>query len=139
MRIAQRLDPLAPIMPSAVGGPLILAHRYPDAIAELRKGIEMYPAVGLHHEWLAMAYLYNDNTNDAALLPIGLELSKSVDNATPLVGSNVTTIDQPDSDRAGAKMIEMLSAVVGGADPGDLQVLWQPVLLPGTTVGRASC
>jgi len=65
MRIAQRLDPLAPIMPSAVGGPLILAHRYPDAIAELRKGIELYPAVGLHHEWVAMAYLYNGNTNDA--------------------------------------------------------------------------
>jgi serine/threonine protein kinase/tetratricopeptide (TPR) repeat protein len=65
MRIAQRLDPLAPIIPSAVGGPLVLAHRYPDAIAELQKGIEMYPAVGLHHEWLAMAYLYNDNANDA--------------------------------------------------------------------------
>ena len=31
-----------------------------------------------------------DNTNDAGLLPIDLELSKSVDNPTPLVGSNVT-------------------------------------------------
>jgi uncharacterized repeat protein (TIGR01451 family) len=31
-----------------------------------------------------------DNTNDAGLLPIDLELSKSVNNPTPLVGSNVT-------------------------------------------------
>jgi LacI family transcriptional regulator len=52
-----------------------------------------------------------------------------------LVGSNVTTIDQPDTDKAGAKMIEMLQAVVGGADPAGLQVLWQPTLLPGMTVG----
>ena len=65
MRIAQRLDPLAPIMPSAVGGPLILARRYPEAIAELRKGIELYPAVGINHEWLAMGYLFNGNRSDA--------------------------------------------------------------------------
>jgi serine/threonine-protein kinase len=65
MRIAQRLDPLAPIMPSAVGGPLTVARRYPEAIAELRKGIELFPGVGINHEWLAMAYLYNGNDNDA--------------------------------------------------------------------------
>ena len=65
MRTAQRLDPLAPIMPSAVGYPLILARRYPDAIAEFRKGIEIYPTVGLHHAWLAMAYLLNGNKADA--------------------------------------------------------------------------
>lgn len=55
-----------------------------------------------------------------------------------LVGSNVTTIDQPDSDQAGARMIEMLMAVVGGADPTGLQVLWQPTLLSGATVGPCS-
>ncbi|MEJ7806314.1 MAG: substrate-binding domain-containing protein [Telluria sp.] len=53
-----------------------------------------------------------------------------------LVGSNVTTIDQPGVGLAGAKMVEMLAAVVGGADPTTLQVLWQPVLLAGSTVGR---
>lgn len=53
-----------------------------------------------------------------------------------LVGSNVTTIDQPDASRAGGKMIEMLSALVAGTAPGELQVLWQPVLVPGLTVGR---
>src|SRR5262249_52524113 len=31
-----------------------------------------------------------DNTNDAGLLPIDLELAKSVNNPTPAVGSNVT-------------------------------------------------
>lgn len=52
-----------------------------------------------------------------------------------LVGSNVTTIDQPGCDRAGAKMIDMLAALVEGAAPASLQELWQPVLLPGATVG----
>lgn len=52
-----------------------------------------------------------------------------------LVGSNVTTIDQPDASRAGAKMIEMLSALVAGTPPEQLQVLWQPVLVPGITAG----
>jgi LacI family transcriptional regulator len=52
-----------------------------------------------------------------------------------LVGSNVTTIDQPDCDKAGAQMITMLKAVVAGADPSSLQVLWQPTLLAGQTVG----
>jgi hypothetical protein len=47
----------------------------------------------------------------------------------------VTTIDQPDCDKAGAQMITMLKAVVAGADPSSLQVLWQPTLLAGQTVG----
>ena len=76
-----------------------------------------------------------------ALLDAGIEIGKamsvivwgSVDDT--LVGSNVTTIDQPGLDKAGEKMIEMLSAVVAGAAPGSLQVLWQPALLPGLTVG----
>jgi LacI family transcriptional regulator len=53
-----------------------------------------------------------------------------------LVGSNVTTIEPPDLAAAGAKMVEMLHALVGGVAPAELQVLWQPMLLPGTTVGR---
>jgi len=53
-----------------------------------------------------------------------------------LVGLDVTTIDQQDTDLAGARMGEMLTAVAGGTAPATLQVLWQPVLLPGQTVGR---
>lgn len=76
-----------------------------------------------------------------ALLDAGIDIGKEISVIVwgsiedSLVGSNVTTVDQPDCDQAGAKMIEMLSAVVGGADPGGLQVLWQPTLLAGTTVG----
>ena len=55
-----------------------------------------------------------------------------------LVGTNVTTIDQPEASSAGGKMIEMLSALIGGTPAGQLQVLWQPVLLPGATTGRPS-
>ncbi len=52
-----------------------------------------------------------------------------------LVGANVTTIDQPDAREAGAKMADMLAALVDGTAPAQLQVLWQPVLLPGASVG----
>lgn len=53
-----------------------------------------------------------------------------------LVGANVTTIDMPDMHGAGAKMVEMLRALVAGKAPEELQVLWQPVLVSGATVGR---
>jgi len=53
-----------------------------------------------------------------------------------LAGHNVTTIEQPNPDRAGAKMIEMLLELQNGTPPSELQELWQPVLLPGETVGR---
>jgi LacI family transcriptional regulator len=53
-----------------------------------------------------------------------------------IVGLNLTTIDQPDADLAGGKMVEMLRALVGGTPPAELQVLWQPRLLAGETVGR---
>ena len=69
---------------------------------------------------------------------IGTEMSVIVWGSVEdsLVGSNVTTIDQPGSSEAGAKMAEMLAAVVAGEDPSTLQVLWQPVLVAGSTVGR---
>ena len=76
-----------------------------------------------------------------ALLDAGIAIGKEISVIVwgsvedSLVGSNVTTIDQPDSDKAGALMVEMLKAIVGGADPAALQVLWQPALVAGQTVG----
>jgi LacI family transcriptional regulator len=77
-----------------------------------------------------------------ALLDAGLAIGKDISVIVwgsiedSLVGLNVSTIDQQDTDLAGAKMAEMLAAVVGGAHPSTQQVLWQPTLLPGATVGR---
>jgi LacI family transcriptional regulator len=76
-----------------------------------------------------------------ALLDVGVAIGKemsvivwgSVEDT--LVGSNVTTIDQPGSDKAGARMIDMLSALVAGTSPSELQELWQPALVEGVTVG----
>ncbi|MES2018691.1 MAG: substrate-binding domain-containing protein [Pseudomonadota bacterium] len=76
-----------------------------------------------------------------ALLDAGIEIGSEVSVivwgsvADSLWGSNVTTMDLQHCDHAGAKMMEMLSAVAGGADPANQQVLWQPTLLPGATVG----
>jgi LacI family transcriptional regulator len=52
-----------------------------------------------------------------------------------LLGTNLTKIDLPDIDKAGAKLAAMLTAVVGGADPAKVNELWQPVLVPGESVG----
>lgn len=77
-----------------------------------------------------------------ALMDAGVAIGKEVSVIVwggmegSLVELDVTTIDQPDPAGAGAKMIEMLAALIGGTPAVDLQVLWQPVLLPGATVGR---
>jgi LacI family transcriptional regulator len=54
-----------------------------------------------------------------------------------LAGYNVTTIEQPDPRKAGAKMIAMLLALMDGTPASELQELWQPILLPGETAGPA--
>ncbi len=53
-----------------------------------------------------------------------------------LAGYHVTTIEQPDPDKAGIKMVEMLLSQLNGTPPQELQELWQPVLLAGETVNR---
>jgi len=77
-----------------------------------------------------------------ALMDAGIEIGKEISVIVwgsledSLIGINVTTIDQPDLPRAGAKMVEMLQALLAGTPPEKLQEIWQPVLLPGATVGR---
>ena len=77
-----------------------------------------------------------------ALLDAGVEIGKDMSVivwgslADTLSGANVTAIDQPDPAGAGAQMITMLLALAAGTPPSELQVLWQPALLPGATVGR---
>jgi LacI family transcriptional regulator len=76
-----------------------------------------------------------------ALLDAGVEIGKEIsvivwgNMADTLAGANVTTIDQPDARKAGARMIAMLQSLVAGTPAGELHELWQPVLLPGATVG----
>lgn len=53
-----------------------------------------------------------------------------------LAGHNVTTVEQPHPDKAGARMIDMLMDLQNGTPAAALQELWEPVLLPGETVGR---
>lgn len=77
-----------------------------------------------------------------ALLDAGVEIGRNMSVIVwgrmedSLAGYNVTTIDQPHPDKAGAKMIEMLLALQAGTPPSELQELWQPVLLAGETVSR---
>jgi LacI family transcriptional regulator len=79
-----------------------------------------------------------------ALLDAGIEIGRHMSVIVwgrmedSLAGYNVTTIDQPHPDMAGAKMIEMLLALQAGTPPSELQELWQPVLLAGETVSQHS-
>jgi LacI family transcriptional regulator len=76
-----------------------------------------------------------------ALLDEGIEIGKEISVivwgslADTLAGANVTTIDQPEPRKAGARMVEMLLALVDGTPACELQELWQPVLLEGATIG----
>jgi LacI family transcriptional regulator len=79
-----------------------------------------------------------------ALLDAGVEIGKDISvivwgsMADTLAGANVTTIDQPDPRKAGARMADMLLALIGGTPASELQELWQPMLLEGATVGRVT-
>jgi LacI family transcriptional regulator len=53
-----------------------------------------------------------------------------------LVGANITTIDLPDTHLAGGRVADMVADLVSGTPIDQLQELWQPVLVPGDTVGR---
>jgi LacI family transcriptional regulator len=77
-----------------------------------------------------------------ALLDAGIEPGKDISVIVwgciedALVDSHVTSIDQPEPRAAGAKMADMLLALLDGTPAAELQVLWQPALVPGATVGR---
>ena len=79
-----------------------------------------------------------------ALLDAGIAIGKGMSVIVwgqmedSIAGYNVTTVDQPHPDKAGAKMVEMLMALLNGTPPSELQELWQPVLLPGETVNYYS-
>lgn len=78
-----------------------------------------------------------------ALLDAGLRIGTDISlivwgsMADTLAGLDVTTIDQPDARAAGTKMAQMLLARLDGTPAGDLQELWQPRLVAGSTVGPA--
>ena len=55
-----------------------------------------------------------------------------------LADIDVTTIDQPNARAAGAKMADMLLALINGKPAASLQELWQPALLTGATTGPAA-
>ncbi|WEF32306.1 substrate-binding domain-containing protein [Pseudoduganella chitinolytica] len=78
-----------------------------------------------------------------ALLDAGLRIGTDISlivwgsMADTLAGLDVTTIDQPDARAAGAKMAQMLLARLAGTPAANLQELWQPRLVAGSTVGPA--
>ncbi|WP_374585099.1 substrate-binding domain-containing protein [Pseudoduganella sp.] len=72
-----------------------------------------------------------------AAVAIGRDISLIVwgSMADTLADIDVTTIDQPNARAAGAKMADMLLALIDGKPANSLQELWQPVLTAGATVG----
>lgn len=78
-----------------------------------------------------------------AMLDAGIALGGAISvivwgsvDETP-IGADVSTVELPEPQRAGAKISGMLQALLAGTPPAELQVLWQPVLLAGGTVGPA--
>lgn len=52
-----------------------------------------------------------------------------------LVGRKISSITQPELNHAGAKIAEMMLALLDGVSPSALQELWRPILTLGETVG----
>lgn len=78
-----------------------------------------------------------------ALLDAGVSIGRDISlivwgsMADTLADIDVTTIDQPDARAAGARMADMLLALIGGTPAASLQELWQPTLTAGATTGPA--
>jgi LacI family transcriptional regulator len=76
-----------------------------------------------------------------ALKDAGLEMGKDISIIVwgsiedSLVSANITTIDLPDTHLAGARVADMVADLVAGTPIAQLQELWQPVFVPGDTVG----
>jgi TolB-like protein/tetratricopeptide (TPR) repeat protein len=66
LRKARDLDPLSPIMASDLADAYIYAHRYDEAIAELKKVIQLYPNFAPAHDYLSAAYSTAGRVDDAA-------------------------------------------------------------------------
>lgn len=56
---------------------------------------------------------------------------------TLLDQQNVTSIEQPTPDQVGHKLAELMLGVMQGLPNSQLQVLWKPLLHPGTSDGPA--
>jgi serine/threonine-protein kinase len=61
LKLAQQLDSLVPIIPTALGHALLVAKRYEEAIKVLNGGIARYPDIGLTHAELGKSYLFAGN------------------------------------------------------------------------------
>ncbi len=76
-----------------------------------------------------------------ALLDAGIAIGRDISlivwgsMADTLADIDVTTIDQPNARAAGARMADMLLALINGKPAASLQELWQPALLAGATAG----
>jgi LacI family transcriptional regulator len=75
-----------------------------------------------------------------ALLDAGIAIGRDISlivwgsMADTLAGIDVTTIDQPSPRAAGARIADMLLALINGKPAASLHELWQPTLLAGATV-----
>ena len=65
IKLAQKLDPLAPRISANVGYLLYLARRYDDAIAELQKAIKMEPRHDATYVYLGLTYLQTREYGEA--------------------------------------------------------------------------
>jgi len=74
---ALELDPLSLVISTDVGYQLFYARKYDEAIAQLRKTLQMGPKFGLAHLWLARAYQQTGRYDEA------MEEYRAADAAAP--------------------------------------------------------
>src|SRR5262249_36373575 len=80
IRVAQRLDPVSPIVNAAVGYALYFARRYDDAIQQGKKTLLLDPAFARTHFNLGLAYLEKGSGREA-LAELEAATKGSSDNA----------------------------------------------------------
>jgi len=99
MEKAQELDPLAPILRSALGFIFYISRQYDRAIVELHKTIETHPKWWISHNWLGLIAAHQKRFPEAlASCARGIELSDGI----PLTVASLGYIQALSGDREGA-------------------------------------
>ena len=62
---ALKLEPVSPMQSRELGRALLVAERYPEAIEQLKKTIELDPSFPLTREWLIYSYWLNGMKEEA--------------------------------------------------------------------------
>jgi len=99
-KLAIDVDPLSMVTNQMLGNAYVSARRYPEAIGQYRKGLELHPDDSSLLLLLGWAYVYNGSFDQGIA---AIQSSLDVDGIDPRLSPDLAIIDAMRGDRGGAR------------------------------------